>query len=103
MANLVWTGVLYFCTFGIVYLIYRLFKFDRQAENISKTQDLINRSYGGKAPAIAEAVMASTIPTAKPGRPTQAQQNLPRFGRNAPKAAAPGPRFGRNGLNPRHS
>ena len=49
MANFVWTGVLYFSTLSIVYLIYRVFVVDRQAEFERKTRDMVSRSFGGAA------------------------------------------------------
>ena len=33
MANLIWTGILYFSTSMIVYIVYRTFMNDRRAEN----------------------------------------------------------------------
>jgi hypothetical protein len=44
MANYVWTAILYFCTFRMVYMVYRCFVEDRKAEGIEKTKELIGRS-----------------------------------------------------------
>ena len=37
MANLIWTGILYFSTLTIVYVVYRTFMNDRKAENERRT------------------------------------------------------------------
>jgi hypothetical protein len=44
MANLIWTGILYFSTSMIVYIVYRTFMNDRRAENERRTADAIKRS-----------------------------------------------------------
>ena len=44
MANLVWTGILYFSTSMIVYVIYRTFMNDRRAENERKTTEVVLKS-----------------------------------------------------------
>jgi hypothetical protein len=41
MANLIWTGILYFSTSMIVYIVYRTFMNDRRAENERKTSEVI--------------------------------------------------------------
>ena len=41
MANLIWTGILYFSTSMIVYIVYRTFMNDRRAENERKTNEVI--------------------------------------------------------------
>jgi hypothetical protein len=43
MGNLIWTGVLYFSTIGIVYVTYRIFMEDRRADRLNLTQELIKR------------------------------------------------------------
>jgi len=43
MGNLIWTGVLYFSTIGIVYVTYRVFMEDRRADRLNLTQELIKR------------------------------------------------------------
>jgi hypothetical protein len=44
MANLIWTGILYFSTSMIVYIVYRTFMNDRRAENERRTADAILKS-----------------------------------------------------------
>ena len=44
MANFIWTGILYFSTSTIVYIIYRTFMNDRRAENESRMSDVVKRS-----------------------------------------------------------
>ena len=44
MANLIWTGILYFSTSMIVYIVYRTFMNDRRAENERRTSEAILRS-----------------------------------------------------------
>ena len=44
MANLIWTGILYFSTSTIVYIIYRTFMNDRRAENESRVSEVVKRS-----------------------------------------------------------
>ena len=46
MANLIWTGILYFSTSMIVYIVYRTFMNDRRAENERKTSEVVLRSQG---------------------------------------------------------
>jgi hypothetical protein len=41
MANLIWTGILYFSTSMIVYIVYRTFMNDRRVENERKTSEVI--------------------------------------------------------------
>ena len=41
MANLIWTGILYFSTSMIVYVVYRTFMNDRRAENERKTSEVV--------------------------------------------------------------
>ncbi len=43
MGNLIWTGILYFSTIGIVYITYRVFMEDRRADRLNLTQELIKR------------------------------------------------------------
>ena len=59
MANLVWTGILYGSTLGIVFMIYRIFVVDRKAENEQKTSELVRRSYGRQPAAAAEPALPS--------------------------------------------
>jgi hypothetical protein len=44
MANLIWTGILYFSTLMIVYIIYRTFVNDRRAENERRTSEMVQRT-----------------------------------------------------------
>jgi len=44
MANFLWTGILYFSTLTIVYIIYRTFMNDRKAENERRTSEMVLRS-----------------------------------------------------------
>jgi hypothetical protein len=44
MANLIWTGILYFSTSMIVYIVYRTFMNDRRAENERRTAEAVLRS-----------------------------------------------------------
>jgi hypothetical protein len=44
MANFIWTGILYFSTSMIVYIIYRTFMNDRRAENERRMTEVVNRS-----------------------------------------------------------
>ena len=44
MANLIWTGILYFSTSMIVYIIYRTFMNDRRAENERRVTEVVKRS-----------------------------------------------------------
>ena len=46
MANLIWTGILYFSTSMIVYIVYRTFVNDRRAENERKTSEVVLKSQG---------------------------------------------------------
>jgi hypothetical protein len=41
VANLIWTGILYFSTLTIVYVVYRTFMNDRKAENERRTSDIV--------------------------------------------------------------
>jgi hypothetical protein len=53
MANLIWTGILYFSTSMIVYIVYRTFMNDRRAENERRTSEAILRSQSiSKQPAL---------------------------------------------------
>ena len=44
MANLIWTGILYFSTSMIVYVVYRTFMNDRRAENERKTSEVVMKA-----------------------------------------------------------
>jgi len=44
MTNLIWTGILYFSTSMIVYVVYRTFMNDRRAENERKTSEVVMKS-----------------------------------------------------------
>ncbi|HEX4177020.1 MAG TPA: hypothetical protein VHY57_01220 [Rhizomicrobium sp.] len=46
MANLIWTGILYFSTSMIVYIVYRTFMNDRRAENERKTSEAVLKTQG---------------------------------------------------------
>jgi hypothetical protein len=45
MANLVWTGILYACTMGIVLVCFRAFMHDRKVEQERGTRAMIDRAY----------------------------------------------------------
>lgn len=49
MGNLIWTSILYFSTFGIVFVTYRVFVEDRKAAKLDSTQEMIKRAYQNKA------------------------------------------------------
>jgi hypothetical protein len=44
MGNFIWTGILYFSTLMIVYIIYRTFVNDRRAENERRTSEMVLRA-----------------------------------------------------------
>ncbi len=44
MANLIWTGILYFSTLSIVFITYRTFVNDRKADNERRSQDMVLRA-----------------------------------------------------------
>jgi hypothetical protein len=44
MANLIWTGILYFSTLSIVFITYRTFVNDRKADNERQAQDIVARA-----------------------------------------------------------
>jgi hypothetical protein len=44
MGNFLWTGILYFSTLMIVYIVYRTFMNDRKAENERRTSEMVLRS-----------------------------------------------------------
>ena len=53
MANLIWTGILYFSTLMIVYIVYRTFVNDRRAENERRTSEMVLRTQvASKIPAL---------------------------------------------------
>jgi hypothetical protein len=53
MANLIWTGILYFSTSMIVYIVYRTFMNDRRAENERRTAEVVLRAQSiSKMPAL---------------------------------------------------
>jgi hypothetical protein len=53
MANLIWTGILYFSTLMIVYIVYRTFVNDRRAENERRTSEMVLRTQAtSKMPAL---------------------------------------------------
>ena len=45
MANLVWTGILYACTMGVVLVCYRAFMQDRRIEQEIGARALVDRVY----------------------------------------------------------
>jgi len=61
MGNLIWTGILYFSTLMIVYIIYRTFVNDRRAENERRTSEMVQRTK----------TAASTMPTLELAPPRQ--------------------------------
>jgi len=51
MANFIWTGILYFSTSMIVYIVYRTFVNDRRAENERRTSEVVMKAQSiGKTP-----------------------------------------------------
>ena len=44
MANLIWTGILYFSTLSIVFITYRTFVNDRKADNERRSQEMVLRA-----------------------------------------------------------
>jgi hypothetical protein len=53
MANLIWTGILYFSTSMIVYIVYRTFMNDRRAENERRISEVVMRAQSAsRAPAL---------------------------------------------------
>ena len=53
MANFIWTGILYFSTSMIVYIVYRTFMNDRRAENERRMSVVVMRSQAAsKMPAL---------------------------------------------------
>jgi hypothetical protein len=64
MGNLVWTGILYFSTSMIVYIVYRTFMNDRRAENENRMSEVIKRAQAAsKMPTLD---MASRQPVRRP-------------------------------------
>ena len=70
MANVLWTGILYFSTLSIDYLTYRAFVVDKRAEGERVTAEMIRKSYGG----------ARGSGDAPQAAPTVAAPAAPRFG-----------------------
>ncbi len=66
MANLIWTGILYFSTLSIVFVAYRTFINDRKFENELKIahQVMIAQALARKTMGKAAAVVASVAPMA---------------------------------------
>jgi hypothetical protein len=66
MANLIWTSILYFSTFSIVFVAYKVFVNDRKYENELRvaSQILIAQGVGGKTMAQAAAVNTGITPAA---------------------------------------
>lgn len=66
MANLIWTGILYFSTLSIVFVAYRTFVNDRKFENELKItrQVMIAQGLGQKGMNKAAAAIASVAPAA---------------------------------------
>ncbi len=66
MANLIWTGILYFSTLSIVFVAYRTFINDRKFENELKItrQVMIAQGLGRKGMGQAAAAVAGVAPSA---------------------------------------
>jgi hypothetical protein len=66
MANLIWTGILYFSTLSIVFVAYRTFINDRKFENELRIarQVMISQGLGRKTMTKAAAAVASVTPAA---------------------------------------
>ena len=71
MANLIWTGILYFSTSMIVYIVYRTFMNDRRAENERRTAEAVLRSQSiSRTPTLDVAPPRQTVRRpALPGNP----------------------------------
>ena len=53
MANFIWTGILYFSTSMIVYIVYRTFVNDRRAENERRTSEVVMKAQSiGRTPGL---------------------------------------------------
>jgi hypothetical protein len=62
MANLIWTGILYFSTSMIVYIVYRTFMNDRRAENERRTAEVVRKAQTiGKTPGLDVAAPRQTV------------------------------------------
>ncbi len=66
MANLIWTGILYFSTLSIVYVAYKTFINDRKFENELRItrQVMVAQGLGRKGMGPAAAAVASVAPAA---------------------------------------
>ncbi len=64
MANFIWTGILYFSTFSIVLVTYRVFIQDRKAERERISQELMKH-----ARASAPTVIRGPVNPSPPLRP----------------------------------
>ena len=79
MANLIWTGILYFSTSMIVYIVYRTFMNDRRAENERKTSEVILKSQGRRLepglepapPRVRRPAVATAAPVRAPAAPAR--------------------------------
>jgi hypothetical protein len=71
MANLVWTGILYFSTLAIVVVAFRTFVNDRRSENELRVANQIRvaQGLGRMGVARSSAVIAAALPAA-PGEET---------------------------------
>jgi hypothetical protein len=69
MANLVWTGILYFATLMIVYVTYRAFAADKRAEALRRTSELVSRAYAGAGRAAPVASFDEPKPAPVDARP----------------------------------
>ena len=79
MANLIWTGILYFSTSMIVYIVYRTFMNDRRAENERKTSEVVMKSQGRRLesrlepapPRVRRPAVAAGTPVRAPAAPAR--------------------------------
>jgi hypothetical protein len=67
MANLIWTGILYFTTLAIVYIAYKTFINDRKYENELKVTNQVRIAQGLSRKDAAVAAAASVELVAAPG------------------------------------
>lgn len=73
MGNLIWTGILYFSTSAIVFIVYRTFVNDRKAENERRTSDVV---FKAQAQAKAREAAAMSAPRRAARRPAMMSERM---------------------------